>query len=233
MSYETSNVISSKIRPKQQQVELSVALDTHNPNYDHSKGEQIALNVDGTGEKGRKGRASAFGDDDDLENRLYPSGIMDKQVLTSTKAVNEAASGRYAVGILGGNELHMTPLKGIVHLRPNLEYLDKSDKTAKSEGRVEEDPDDPTPQDDLKQVTVRFAKSDQDAAKKMKEKSFAYQQQKAEEEAWISTQFHHVKSAKWDEESQNLFCKKMDEEISSLNLTPTEYLSNLTTKGES
>lgn len=63
----------------------------------------------------------------------------------------------------------------------------------------------------------------------MKEKSFEYQQRKAEEEAWIPTQFHPVKSAKWEEESQNLFCKRMDEEVLCAgSLSVTEYLHSLT-----
>ena len=44
-------------------------------------------------------------------------------------------SSRYAVGIFNGSELHLTPLNGIVSLKPSLQYLDKSDRTAKSEGR--------------------------------------------------------------------------------------------------
>ena len=39
------------------------------------------------------------------------------------------------MGILNDNELHVTPLTGILHLRPSLNYLDKSDRTAKADGR--------------------------------------------------------------------------------------------------
>ena len=39
------------------------------------------------------------------------------------------------MGIFNGSELHLTPLNGIVSLKPSLQYLDKSDRTAKSEGR--------------------------------------------------------------------------------------------------
>ena len=67
MSYDTSTVLSSRVRPKQQQVQLSLALDTRTKNYDGSKAEQIALNVDGTKEKRKR-------DQDDTENNMYPSG---------------------------------------------------------------------------------------------------------------------------------------------------------------
>ena len=39
------------------------------------------------------------------------------------------------MGIFNGSELHLTPLNGIVSLKPSLQYLDKSDRTARSEGR--------------------------------------------------------------------------------------------------
>lgn len=75
MSYDNVTHLAAKIKPKQQkvswfsllisevspikthighvfplyiQVELEVAMDTMSPNYCRSKGEQIALNVDGT-----------------------------------------------------------------------------------------------------------------------------------------------------------------------------------------
>lgn len=47
-----------------------------------------------------------------------------------------SASSRYAVGLLGGNELHLTPVRAVLNLKPSMDYLDKSDKTARAEGRA-------------------------------------------------------------------------------------------------
>ena len=54
---------------------------------------------------------------------------MDRQILSSTRAAGDTS--RYAVGILDQNELHITPLEGVLSLRPSMEYLDQSDRTAK------------------------------------------------------------------------------------------------------
>ena len=62
-------------------------------------------------------------------NLNFPDGRMDRQVLTSTRTVQDTS--RYAVGILDQNELHITPIEGVLSLRPSMEYLDQSDKTAK------------------------------------------------------------------------------------------------------
>ena len=154
-------------------------------------------------------------------------------------------------------ELH--PISSVLHLRPDLKYLDKSDKTAKAEGRTLDDPDDPTAAaastsggqteggapGELKPVTVRFSKSGAggEAAKKNREKSYEYQMKKAEEEPWRVTRFHHVKSRRWEDETQLLFCRKMDEEataainrggdqaasaVSGGGQAAKEYLRNLT-----
>lgn len=98
-------------------------------------GEQIALNVDGcdahnTSDKSRSkskyGKIDNSASDSDLN---FPDGRMDRQVLTSSRAVRDTS--RYAVGILDQNELHITPIEGVLSLRPSMEYLDQSDKTAK------------------------------------------------------------------------------------------------------
>jgi len=236
------------VKSKQQQVEITLGLNTNSSNYDESKGEQIALNVDGcdahnTSDKFRSrsksGKINKSSNDSDLN---FPDGRMDRQVLTSSRAVQDTS--RYAVGILDQNELHITPIEGVLSLRPSMEYLDQSDKTAKAEGRgllTDNDIDDVKESSgmfsdgedgdsDMKAVTVRFARGGQNEKEKyakMKEKSYEYQQKKLKEEPWINTNFHNLKSPKWEEQSQKLFCRKMDEEIVNLNSTPTAYLSLL------
>ena len=59
--------------------------------------------------------------------------MMDKQILESTRAVSDTSN--YAMAIYHDKELHITPLQGIVHLRPSLGYLDMSDKRAKEEAK--------------------------------------------------------------------------------------------------
>ena len=218
MSYDTSTIISSQVKPEQQKVEITMKLNTDCPNFDRSKGEQIALNVDGCD-------SDAKANPDDGEE-LFPESLMDRVVLSSTKTVSN--TGRYAVGILDGNEFHLTPLSAILSLRPNFEYLDKSDKTAKQEGRVdnEEDADEPSEESQVKQVNVRFARAGSSREKQQKN-SFEMQQKKLKEEPWTRVRFNHVKTERWNTESQLMFCKKMDQEIKNLNLKPSEYLQSL------
>jgi len=213
MPFDNTDVVRAKFRPNNQQVELELKLNTANANYDRSKGEQIALNTDGCQPGG--------------PDRTFQSSVMDKQVLCGTAAVTDP--GRYAVGILDNNELHLTEVKGLLHLRPSLGYLDKSDRTAKSEGRVSADPDDPT-ETEVKPpeaVTVKFARGDPERNKKYKEKSYDYQMKRVEEEPWVETNFHQLKTGAWEEVSQRMFCGKMEHDVKSLDETPERYLYSL------
>lgn len=109
---ETTSVMDSRIKPNQQKVELTIGLNASCPNYDKSKGEQIALNVDGS--------TSNQKSDDEI---TYGRGIMDRITLSSQKSVKDPS--RYAVGIFNGSELHITPLKG----KLNIDLMSKSSKS--------------------------------------------------------------------------------------------------------
>jgi len=211
MPYDSAVVKKLLFRPKNQQIEMHLALNTENENYDDSRGEQIALNVDG--EKGSSTTSATF-----------KSEKMDTQVLSGGRAVNDTS--RYAVGILNNNELHLTKVKGVLTVRPNLTYLDKSDKRAKSEGR-NLDPDDPTPENDVKPeaVTVKFTKGENDRSVKWAEKSYRSHLKREEEEPWRDMRFNQLRSVKWDDESQNLFCDSMDNKI-KFDLPPDQYLGS-------
>ncbi len=75
---------------------------------------------------------------------------------------------------------------------------------------------------------MRFAKGDPDLARRLREKSFDYQRRKADEEPWVQTRVNQVKSARWEEETQRLFCGKMDDEIVALSQGGQQYLDALT-----
>eukprot|EP00088_Acartia_fossae_P028935 TRINITY_DN2973_c0_g1_i8.p1 TRINITY_DN2973_c0_g1~~TRINITY_DN2973_c0_g1_i8.p1 ORF type:complete len:174 (-),score=57.29 TRINITY_DN2973_c0_g1_i8:432-875(-) len=146
---------------------------------------------------------------------------MDVQVLNGGKAVED--SRKYAVGVFKDNKLHLTQVKGVITMRPNLGYLDKSDKRAKIEGRLT-DPDDPEPEPKLEAVTVKFSKGE--AEKQRKEKSYQSIKSKEQEEPWINLRFNQMKSARGQDERQNLICDDMDKKL-QVDTQPKQYLNKL------
>jgi DNA-directed RNA polymerase-3 subunit RPC5 len=117
------------------------------------------------------------------------------QVLVGASAA--ARTGRYAVGVLNDNELHLTALEGVLAIRPSLGYLDRSDTRARAEGRAAADPDDPVDgtagEVKPEAVTVKFARGDPERNKKYKEKSYEHHQKMQAEEAWVEARFHQMK----------------------------------------
>ena len=155
--------------------------------------------------------------------RAFQSNVMDKQILVGSSAVEK--TGRYAVGILNDNELHLTQLEGVVSLRPSLGYLDKSDLRSKTSAAS--DPDAETPDVKPEAVTVKFARGDPEKNKKYKERSFEYQQKLQNEEAWVEADFNQMKGPTWDAESQKMFCGAMDNMVAPMEKSPDDYLLSL------
>ncbi|XP_047108579.1 DNA-directed RNA polymerase III subunit RPC5 [Schistocerca piceifrons] len=200
IGYDGANVIQSCIKPIHQEVKLELELDTSNPNYDTSKGEQIALNVDGMS------KAPLKHDNRKQEDPKYFQGtMMDKQVLQSTRAV--VGCSQYAIAVVNDKELHATPLQGIVHLRPSFGYLDKSDKRAKDESKEKGDGENEDEEEEAEQVTVKFARQENDRLKRLRERSFGYLSKKSAEEPWYYTQYFGRFSEKAELEKAHLYCE--------------------------
>lgn len=102
-----------------------------------------------------------------------------------------------AVGILHENELHLSPLETVALLRPSFKYLDKGDKRVKSESKDAGDGDvSGEEEEETKQITVKFARQENERMKKAREKSFSYVNQMNAKEIWYKANFYDKKSEK-------------------------------------
>lgn len=59
---------------------------------------------------------------------------MDKIVLQSSRSV-PSNKNIFAVGVYQDGDLHLTPLKGILEMRPAFQYFDKQDKRSKDDNK--------------------------------------------------------------------------------------------------
>ncbi|XP_061787772.1 DNA-directed RNA polymerase III subunit RPC5 [Nerophis lumbriciformis] len=213
MTYDNVEHLSAKIKPKQQRVELQMAMNSNSPNYCRSKGEQIALNVDGTTYE---------------ENNTYSTKMMDKQSFSSIQATTNTS--RYAAAVFRKGELHVTPLTGILQMRPSFAYLDKADNKTREREAANEggDSSQDEAEEEAKTISVRFARPESEQARQKRIQSYEFIQKKHAEEPWIHLQYHGVKDGRSEHEKQYLFCQRMDSsENSELVKTPKEYLSML------
>ncbi|CAM4706023.1 unnamed protein product [Leuciscus chuanchicus] len=213
MSYNNATHLTARIKPKQQKVELEVAMDTMSPNYCRSKGEQIALNVDGTSSE---------------DTNVYSTKMMDKQVFSSIQATTNTS--RYAAAVFRKGELHLTPLQGILQMRPSFTYLDKADTKHREREAANEagDSSQDEAEEDVKQITVRFSRPESEQARQRRIQSYEFLQKKQAEEPWVHLHYHGLKDGRSEHERQYLYCQAMDTtENTELVKTPREYLSML------
>ncbi|KAK0168773.1 hypothetical protein PV327_002543 [Microctonus hyperodae] len=210
--YDNATFIKTAIKPENQEIEIEVALNSNSANYDQSMGEQIALNIDGPFDK--------YGDEND--ERMFESHIMDKIVLQSSKTMSDCSN--YSIGIFQDGELHITPLNGIVQLRPQFDYLDKDKKQGKNAGKKQGDDSD---EEEAKQVNVTFARQKTELSKKIREQSFQAHAKKKLEEQWIQTDYRDSLSSQAELTRLDMFCPSTEASINNLKLTPKEYLQFL------
>lgn len=213
MTYDDIPHLSARIKPKQQKVELEMAIDTLNPNYCRSKGEQIALNVDGTCAD---------------ETSTYSSKLMDKQTFCSSQTTSNTS--RYAAALYRQGELHLTPLHGILQLRPSFSYLDKADSKHREREAATEagDSSQDEAEDDVKQITVRFSRPESEQARQRRVQSYEFLQKKHAEEPWAHLHYYGLKDSRSEHERQYLLCQgSCGAENTELIKSPSEYLMML------
>ncbi|XP_004705789.1 DNA-directed RNA polymerase III subunit RPC5 [Echinops telfairi] len=213
MTYDDIPHLSAKIKPKQQKVELEMAIDTLNPNYCRSKGEQIALNVDGTCTD---------------ESSTYSSKLMDKQTFCSSQTTSNTS--RYAAALYRKGELHLTPLHGILQLRPSFSYLDKADAKHREREAANEagDSSQDEAEEDVKQVTVRFSRPESEQARQRRVQSYEFLQKKHAEEPWVHLHYYGLRDSRSEYERQYLLGQGSNGvENTELVKSPSEYLMML------
>lgn len=208
-SLDKSEVVKSCVKPINQEVKIDYALDTASHHYDAFKGEQFAIAADGK--------------DSRNERMSFRSGTMDRQTYVSTTPIDNV--NRYIVGYLQDREVHATLVKGVVQLRPSFSYFDKSDTRKKAEQKAENESD--VDEDEPKQVTVKFARNDNDRGKKLREKSYSYLTQKSADEPWCETMWYPKDSIQAQLERQKLFATSNEKTGHALSLSNNDYIESL------
>ncbi|KAF3853794.1 hypothetical protein F7725_014482 [Dissostichus mawsoni] len=151
--------------------------------------------------------------------------IMDKQTFTSIQATTNTS--RYAAAVFRKGELHVTPLSGILQMRPSFTYLDKADtKTREREAANEGgDSSQDEAEEDVKAITVRFARPESEQARQRRIQSYDFlrgSRRRSPGLTYTTTDGHS------EHERQYLFCQSVDaSENSELVKTPKEYLAML------
>lgn len=233
-NFDSADVVNCCVKPYNEQIKVDFAVNTKSKNYDAFRGDQLAQQADGLPAKqqmfSKPSTSSA-----PVERPTFPSGRLDKLSYTSSKPSSNVH--RYVIGVLNDREVHCTPLKSILQMRPNFSYFDKRDTREKGEqkakSRVDGDAGGAAGQgatsesddEDLRQVTVKFQSNER--LKKMQEKSYEHFAQRASDEPWCETMWYASETRQADVERQKLYSNKVDMIGQSLGLGSEEYIKNL------
>ena len=210
LAYDDVSHLTARIKPKQQRVEMEVSVNIHSPNYSKSKGEQIALNVDGTNLSSQ------------AAPHMYTTNMMDKQIVSSIPSA--IAPKRYVAGIFRDGELHLTPLKGILELRPSFSYLDIADTKGRGPGGETEEAEEE--EDEAKTVQVKFARRETEEARARRMASYEYVSKRREEEPWVHVRHHHI-TAPMAEAERTYLLAPQNAEATTFGMSQDDYLQNL------
>lgn len=210
-SLENQEIVNCCIKPISQQIKIDFRLDTASKNYDASKGEELAWKADGK----NPNRAQ--------ERPTFQNGIMDKQSFVSCLPMKNVD--RYIVGILQDREVHASQIQNIIQMRPSYTCFDKLDKRNKAEQKADNDADDAD--EEIKQVTVKFSRIENERIKKAREKSFNVISQRGAEEPWCEAMWHAKDSTASELEKQKLFATNNEASGHALSLSNREYFDNL------
>lgn len=211
---EKEKIIKCCIKPQHQEVSIETALDIQSTNYDPSHGEQIAVNVDGKGSKPQM-------------DKFFQSPMMDKKTLYSSRVLADVGS--IAVATIRDEKFILSPVKGVISMYPGFPYLDITDKRAKEEAKEQGDVDvsGGEEEDEAKQITVKFARQESERVKRAREKSFNYLSKKSAEEPWYHTEFFTSETRSAEVERAKFISVPLEDQISSLSLTPDQYMNDL------
>ena len=214
LPYDDIQHLAARVKPKQHKVELELALNTNSANYARSKGEQVAINVDGSSPDG---------------DTFYSSDKMDKHVLASSPV--GVSPSRYVIGLYKNNELHLTPLEGMIQLRPSFGYLDRVDVKQQADLKAAEAGDSSQDEEEAKTVTVRFARHETDESKARRMASYEYLRKKQDDEQWVEVQHHHITTPMAAAERELLVALE-SQHSTQFNTATSDYLEKLIPKME-
>ncbi|CAF1156101.1 unnamed protein product [Adineta steineri] len=181
-SYDEISFASARIKEKHSLVEMDLLVDPQCSNYYSARGKQFA---DSTNNENGK--------------QFFNSDRMDKQTIASTISSNGDC---YSVGIFNNitRQLVLCPLKSIIQLRPQFNYLDSSSSTSGTtkDGNTNDDDqmngsdgeqsgsesEENKPEPAASLVTMKFAKKESDYHKKKRLQSYGYFRQMRDDDRW-------------------------------------------------
>lgn len=130
----------------------------------------------------------------------------------------------YAVAVFRDGQLHISPVSGILQMRPSLAHID--DAVDEEVDDVDmADQEEEKEEEGIKEVQFQFKKKQSERAISAIQNSYAYKKQQINAERWRELKVYDKESAVSETEFENLFSEREEDVISTM--SAAEYLKAL------
>ncbi|TMW69325.1 hypothetical protein Poli38472_001481 [Pythium oligandrum] len=131
----------------------------------------------------------------------------------------------YAVGVFREGQLHLTPISGVLQMRPSLAHIDEAVDDVEEDVDMAMEEEQKEAENAVKEVQFQFKKKQSERAISAIQNSYAYKKQQINAETWRELRVFDKESATTETEFENLFSEREEDVISTM--TTEEYLRAL------
>ena len=183
-----------KIKPEQDKLEMTYALNTGASTYDQQQGKELA--------------DATLPPDNPSSSKLpmYPSGVMDSQVLRSSKVPMRT---HYVAGMFCEDGLHLTPLKAILQLRPTFDHINEAENR-----KIEKAKGGKAHEEEFNTVKTRLARIESERAQAARMRSHSHMQEQSDAEPWIEVKYLDAASPAAEVSAAEMQSQDVSREIS-------------------
>ncbi|KAI9495647.1 DNA-directed RNA polymerase III subunit Rpc5 [Zychaea mexicana] len=224
--------VAARIKPRAHMVELDLPIDTRSPHYSSERGEDFAMGMNDKKIKTAYDKRMEEHEEEQLYGRSgsmkKEEELLDRMTFSSTEV---PAQTKYVVGALRDGELHLTPVRGTIQMRPAFKYIDKIDEKFKAANkRIQESEKD---EEETKkkaaeagkaqtlQVSMKNAERDGPARRN----AYSLAVRNAEEEAWQPVVYYDETTQEAEMVYDDLFTQK--KQVLKSSTSRDDYLESL------
>ncbi|KAI9308767.1 DNA-directed RNA polymerase III subunit Rpc5 [Cunninghamella echinulata] len=207
--------VGARVKPKAKMVQLDLPLDTRSRYYNTERGEEFSMGTHDKVIKTAYDKRMEEHEEEErygMKNKKKEDELLDKLTLTSTHVPTQT---NYLVGVLHNDELHVTPVKNIIQMRPGFNYLDKiDDKWKAANKRIQE----VEKQEEQKKVETEKAqtlqvsmKHNDNSESSTRRNLYSLAVHNAEDENWVPIVYCDQMSSEAEEQYEKLYCKQYEQ----------------------
>ncbi|CAO3597383.1 unnamed protein product [Absidia cylindrospora] len=158
------------------------------------------------------------------KNKKQEDELLDKMTLTSTEVPTQT---KYLVGVMHNDELHVTPLKTVIQMRPGFNYLDKIDEKYKAANKRIQDVErqEEKKKMDAQAQTVQVSMKQNDHGVNSRNNLYSMAVRNADQEQWKPVTYYDETTSEAELEYSRLYSSRSVQLRSTM--TQSEFLDQI------